>query len=39
VDLLNRFLGIDLSGPALLNDDLELLSRQLDQLEANATGK
>ena len=39
VDLLNRFLGIDLSGPALLNDDLELLNRQLDQLEANATGK
>jgi len=38
-DLLNRFLGIDLSGPALLNDDLELLSRQLDQLEADPTGK
>ena len=38
-ELLKRFLGIDLSGPALLNDDLVLLSRQLDQLEANPTGK
>ena len=37
--LLDQFLGIDLSGPALLNDDLVLLSRQLDQLEANPTGK
>ncbi|MBZ5615913.1 MAG: hypothetical protein LAO23_18055 [Acidobacteriia bacterium] len=34
-ELLHQFLGIDLSGPALLNDDLELLSRRLDQLEAN----
>jgi oligoendopeptidase F len=34
-ELLQRFLGIDLSGPALLKDDLELLSRRLDQLEAN----
>jgi oligoendopeptidase F len=36
-ELLNQFLGIDLSGPALLNDDLELLNRRLDQMEA--TGK
>jgi oligoendopeptidase F len=34
-ELLHQFLGVDLSGPALLNDDLELLSRRLDQLEAN----
>jgi oligoendopeptidase F len=33
-ELLNQFLGIDLSGPALLNDDLELLNRRLDQMEA-----
>jgi oligoendopeptidase F len=32
-ELLNRFLGIDLSRPELLNDDLALLSRRLDQLE------
>jgi oligoendopeptidase F len=38
-ELLNQFLGIDLSGPALLNDDLELLNRRLDQLEANSAGK
>jgi oligoendopeptidase F len=38
-ELLNQFLGIDLSGPALLNDDLELLNRRLDQLEAKPTGK
>ncbi|MGA9545306.1 MAG: M3 family metallopeptidase [Candidatus Sulfotelmatobacter sp.] len=34
-DLLNQFLGIDLSGSALLNDDLDLLNRRLDQLEAS----
>ena len=39
MELLNQFLGIDLSGPALLNGDLELLSRRLDQLETNPTGK
>jgi oligoendopeptidase F len=38
-ELLHQFLGIDLSGPALLNDDLKLLNRRLDQLEANPTGK
>jgi oligoendopeptidase F len=38
-ELLNQFLGIDLSGPALLNGDLELLNRRLDQLEAKPTGK
>jgi oligoendopeptidase F len=38
-ELLNQFLGIDLSGPALLNGDLELLNRRLDQLEAKLTGK
>jgi len=38
-ELLNRFLGIDLPGPALLKDDLELLNRRLDQLEAKPTGK
>jgi oligoendopeptidase F len=32
-ELLNQFLGIDLSGPRLLNDDLELLNRRLKQLE------
>jgi oligoendopeptidase F len=32
-ELLSQFLGIDLSGPALLNDDLVLLDRRLDQLE------
>jgi oligoendopeptidase F len=32
-ELLNQFLGIDLSGPALLNDDLSLLNRRLDQLD------
>lgn len=37
--LLDQFLGIDLSGPALLNGDLELLSRRLDQLDVNRTGK
>ena len=38
-ELLNQFLGIDLSGPALLNDDLELLNRRLDQMEAVTSGK
>jgi oligoendopeptidase F len=38
-ELLNQFLGIDLSGPALLSGDLELLSGRLDQLEAKPTGK
>ena len=32
-ELLNRFLGIDLSGPALLNDDLNLLGARLNQME------
>jgi hypothetical protein len=32
--MLNQFLGIDVSGPALLNDDLALLNRRLDQMEA-----
>jgi len=38
-DLLNKFLGIDLSGPGLVNDDLELLKRRLDQMEASPAGK
>jgi oligoendopeptidase F len=38
-ELLNQFLGIDLSGPALLSDDLELLNRRVDQMEAGASGK
>lgn len=38
-ELLKQFLGIDLSGAALVNDDLELLCRRLDQLEADSTGK
>jgi oligoendopeptidase F len=38
-ELLNQFLGIDLSGPALLNDDLELLNRRLDQMEASSAGR
>jgi oligoendopeptidase F len=38
-DLLRQFLGIDLSRPALLNDDLEELNRRLDQLEVNTAGK
>lgn len=32
-ELLNQFLGIDLAGPTLLNDDLELLQGRLDQLD------
>jgi oligoendopeptidase F len=31
-ELLHQFLDIDLSGPTLLNDDLTLLNRRLDQL-------
>ncbi len=31
-ELLNQFLGVDLSGPTLLNDDLDLLNNRLDQL-------
>lgn len=38
-ELLHEFLDIDLSGPALLNDDLELLSRRLGQMEVNTAGK
>jgi oligoendopeptidase F len=38
-ELLNQFLGIDLSGPALLNDDLDLLNRWMDQLQASPAGK
>ena len=38
-ELLNQFLGIDLSSRGLLNDDLELLNRRLDQLEARSDGK
>jgi oligoendopeptidase F len=38
-ELLNHFLGIDLSGPALLNDDVELLNRRLNQMEASHAGK
>jgi hypothetical protein len=29
-ELVNQFLGIDLTGQALFNDDLELLNRRLD---------
>jgi oligoendopeptidase F len=32
-ELLHQFLGIDFSGTALLNDDLVLLGRRLEQLE------
>lgn len=38
-ELLSEFLGIDLSGTTLLNDDLALLSRRLDQLELSQVGK
>jgi oligoendopeptidase F len=38
-ELLDRFLGIDLSGPGLLNDDLELLGLRLDQMEEDPVGK
>jgi oligoendopeptidase F len=35
--LLRRFLDIDLSGPALLDDDIRLLNRRLDELEGGAS--
>jgi oligoendopeptidase F len=38
-ELLNKFLDIDLSSPALLNDDLVLLSRRLNQLDADHSAK
>ncbi len=38
-ELLNRFLGINLSGPGLLNDNLELLGRRLDQMKESPAGK
>jgi oligoendopeptidase F len=38
-ELLQQFLGIDVAGTTLLNDDLELLGRRLDQLEASPTKK
>ncbi|MFZ1008007.1 MAG: M3 family metallopeptidase [Candidatus Sulfotelmatobacter sp.] len=38
-ELLNQFLGIDLGGQALLNDDLELLNRRLDEMEGIAREK
>jgi hypothetical protein len=38
-ELLNQFLGIDLTGQAVLNDDLELLNRRLDEMEASAREK
>ncbi len=38
-ELLNQYLGIDLSGPALMNDDLELLKGRLDQLQASGAAK
>jgi oligoendopeptidase F len=37
-ELLDQFLGIELSGPGLLNDDLELLNRRLNQLEVAPAG-
>lgn len=38
-DLLKRFLEIDLSGPGLLADDLQVLNSRLDQLQASASVK
>jgi oligoendopeptidase F len=38
-ELLRQFLDIDFSGTALLNDDLALLSRRLEQLEAKPSGQ
>ena len=38
-ELLNEFLGIELTGHALLNDDLELLNRRLDEMEGSAREK
>jgi oligoendopeptidase F len=33
-ELLKKFLDISLSGPSLLSDDIDLLNRKLDQMEA-----
>jgi oligoendopeptidase F len=38
-ELLRKFLNLDFSGPALLDDDLALLNRRLDQLETHPVGK
>ncbi len=38
-ELLKRFLEIDLSGPSLLDDDLEVLNSRLDQLETSSAAK
>lgn len=38
-DLLRQFLGIDLSGEALLKDDLALLNKRLVQLETDVAEK
>jgi oligoendopeptidase F len=38
-ELLNQFLGIDLTGQAVLNDDLESLNRRPDEMEADPKGK
>jgi oligoendopeptidase F len=38
-ELLHQFLAIDLSAPALLNDDLALLNHRLDQLETSSNPK
>jgi oligoendopeptidase F len=38
-ELLQQFLDIDLSAPSLLNDDVELLGRRLDQIDATASRK
>lgn len=38
-ELLNRFLGIDLSGQGLLQDDLELLGQRFDQMSGSPAKK
>lgn len=38
-ELLSQFLEIDLSASSLLKDDLDLLNRRLDQMEAAEAGK
>jgi oligoendopeptidase F len=38
-DLLSKFLNIDVSGSGLLSDDLEVLNRRLDQMEASPVGR
>ena len=38
-ELLNQFLGIDLTGQAVLNDDLELLNRRLDENGGECQGE